>query len=716
MSISNEVLLYGSPIIGLFCLTPLYVALYKSKSYKESSLLVALQVLTVHLTSSFWLANFRDYAALALGASAFGTVLEAWLCGFFFYILPSKLSQSRKLQENAGLKSFDPFFRILYFSACWLFYEWIKSVGFLGYPWGTLPAAAYKFHLITQIADITGVWGITFIFAMFSGLVGEIIILLENIQKSQAPEKMVSTIKQCTAFVFTVFGIATLYGIIQYNLPRNIEKQFDTILIQQNIDPWESSDSESIEISSRLTELKVEEMKEQGISTDLIVWSEGVLERTFPNASSYYTRNPKTESLSEFISRMEVPFIIGGTVTANRGKGHYYNSAILYDASGHYSGFYSKIHLVPFAEAIPFINNPIVKSMLKKIMGFSTGLISGNQYVTFQIPLKENKSIPTPLEYRKEAYPVIRLNKNGFSDSKTIDYYSENKDLNPDSYVTFTTPICFEDSFNDVCSKLYNAGSEVFINITNDSWSKSKASEIQHFIESSYRAIEYRTTLVRCANSGYTVVVNPAGKIIADLPLFEEGALGVSIPIYERKHTIYSIYGDWFVRLVLFTLAVYILSVAVRIYWNPNPAFKKRKRIVIRIETISDEDNGEDEKISITENNSESEERIISEAKIIPTITDNNSNKSSTTTKKRTSKKETSTKKAAEKKETTAPKVKKAATASKAKKTVTAEKKSSEITKSSTKKTAAQKKTSVKTKTSEAKKTAKKSSGPRKTK
>ena len=87
-------------------------------------------------------------------------------------------------------------------------------------------------------------------------------------------------------------------------------------------------------------------------------------------------------------------------------------------------------------------------------------------------------------------------------------------------------------------------GSEVFMNITNDSWSKTDSAEYQHFIIASFLSVEYRTTLVRCTNSGYSAVVAPNGKIIADLPLFEEASVGFSVPIYKYTKTLYSVAGD----------------------------------------------------------------------------------------------------------------------------------------------------------------------------
>ena len=106
---------------------------------------------------------------------------------------------------------------------------------------------------------------------------------------------------------------------------------------------------------------------------------------------------------------------------------------------------------------------------------------------------------------------------------------------------------------------LYLNGAELFVNLTDDSWSKKRSSEIQHFVIASYRAIEYRTTLVRSCNAGYSVVINPAGKIIAEMPLFEQASINVDVPVFERKMTTYARFGNWLpyssiVFLVLFAV------------------------------------------------------------------------------------------------------------------------------------------------------------------
>ena len=220
ISISNEILPFGSPLTALFCLSPLYIAVYKSKSYKQTFWLFFIQTLTVHLLSSYWLANFHGFAAFTLGASALGTAFQGGFCGIIMHVFPSKISKTKKLQEQAGLCPYQIFKRILWFCACWVLYEYIKSTGALGYPWGTLFMAAYSWKIFTQIADITGVWGITFLYALFSSLVAEIIMKCENFLDKEQAKNANKQLVQAAKFTAAFFVICGIYGTIQIAIPR----------------------------------------------------------------------------------------------------------------------------------------------------------------------------------------------------------------------------------------------------------------------------------------------------------------------------------------------------------------------------------------------------------------------------------------------------------------------------------------------------------------
>lgn len=589
ISISSNLFPQGIPLLALFSLAPLYFSLYNCRKFKQAGFLFALQALTVHLISSAWLANFHGFAVFTLGASALGTMAEAFACGVIAFIYPSTAWGAKKdrliLEENAGIKPYAIFKRALWFAFAWLFWEFMKSSGDLGYPWGTLFMASYKWRLISQVADITGVWGITFIFALFSALIGEGFLLLSRASQAQDGKKIISSYKQLAIFTFTIFGAVLVYGIYKYCMPITPEKTFKAIVVQQNMDPWETDELNSIERSMKLTEEQVNLLAENEEEADLIIWSEGVLTRSFPGASEYYETHPEDRSLSDFINMCNTPFLIGGKLLLNRQKRDYVNSAILFDSRGQYSGFYGKMHLVPFAEGIPYADSAIMKAIMSNMVGFSRGWQKGRQLVLFQVPIKARRDISTPLEYQiwEKGWNNITLEPNGRIPYETREYYSENNSKNPDAYVSFTTPICFEDAFDDVCSRLYKAGSEVFINMTNDSWSKSDAAEYQHFIAASFRAIAYRTTLVRSCNSGYSAVVDPTGRIVKDLPLFKECAMTVDVPVYERKHTVYSRLGNWLPCIsiiIICLLAIYFIAIT----WNW-PKRTRRRFITISFNT-----------------------------------------------------------------------------------------------------------------------------------
>lgn len=517
-AIQNELLPFGSPFLGIFALAPLYLALRNSTSYLESSLLTGLQVLLVHLMSSFWLGFFRDFAIFTLGASALGTGVIGMVFGCYLHYFVGR----RKSPTLYG--SDVPIHPALFFAVVWTLYEWAKSTGFLAYPWGTLVMTAYRWSLVTQIVDITGTWGLSFIFSLFAALVGEGLYLLPSstgLSRMKGLEPMAGTrtafhsYRQLTATWMALIVLTVLYGGWQLGRDWIPVKHMETVMVQQNIDSWVvGGDTLPIQISQDLTDAAVEEcLAATGDKPDLVVWSESVLSYTFPESESYYHHNPDPRPFIPYVESIGVPFVVGGATTVNREERMYSNSALYFDSDGEYEGFYAKMQLVPFAEVIPGAQYQWVRKLLDAIVGFSSGWTPGTALTLFSVPLKSG------------------------------------------GQVRISLPICFEDAFPPVCRALYRAGSEVFVNITNDSWSMTNSAEYQHFAIASYRAIEYRTTLIRSTNSGYSVVVDPRGQVIADMPLFEAASLYTSVPVYQRTTTVYSLVGDW-VPAICFVLAI----------------------------------------------------------------------------------------------------------------------------------------------------------------
>lgn len=525
-AIQNEFLPFGSPFLGIFALAPLYLALRNSTSYLESSLLTGLQVLLVHLMSSFWLGFFRDFAIFTLGASALGTGVIGMVFGCYLHCFVGKRKGSPLYGPDV------PIHPALFFAIVWTLYEWAKSTGFLAYPWGTLVMTAYRWSLVTQIVDITGTWGLSFLFSLFAALMGEGLYLLasstglnrrDGFVPLSATRTAFHSYRQLTAAWMALIALTVLYGGWQLSKDWIPVKHMETVMVQQNIDSWVvGGDTLPIQISQDLTDAAVEECRAAtGDKPDLVVWSESVLSYTFPESESYYHHNPAPRPFIPYVESVGVPFVVGGATTVNREERMYSNSALYFDGDGDYQGFYAKMQLVPFAEVIPGAQYQWVRKLLDAIVGFSSGWTPGTELTLFSVP------------------------------------------LNSGEQVRISLPICFEDAFPPVCRALYRAGSEVFVNITNDSWSMTNSAEYQHFAIASYRAIEYRTTLIRSTNSGYSVVVDPRGQVIADMPLFEAASLYTSVPVYQRTTTVYSLVGDW-VPATCFVLALLSLIAAER--------------------------------------------------------------------------------------------------------------------------------------------------------
>ena len=549
-AIPNEHLKFGCAALALFCLIPYYVAIKSCKSYKNAFLCGFLQAGSTHLYSSYWLANFKDFAALTLGASAVGTaIIGASLSIFLYFPYSDNSDFNKELKNKDRYKLFESTsFKMIYFASVYTLYEWCKSCGFLGYPWGTLPTAIYNWNIVMQIASFTGTYGITFIFALSNAIFAEFLEEIVNLINFKKIEKYkLFDLKITTSLTGILFLIILIHGGYWELMKLTPQKLLTTIAVQKNIDPWDLiTDSKSILISQELTKKQLDELKTINKEAHLVVWSEGSLSYSFPGAHSHYKKNPKENPLVSFIKESNVPLVSGGSFTKDKKNKIFFNSAILYDKKGNFRGVYGKNHLVPLAEAIPGMEYPKIKNFMNKVIGISNGWTPGDQYVLFDIPAiyYEGRRLP--------AVKNINLNLNAEEEEKI-------ENTNPS--VKIATPICYDDAFPDIMRPLYLNGAELFINLTNDSWSNKASSEYQHFVVSSYRTIECRTPMVRVCNGGYTVVLDPKGKVLKDLPLFTADSFWYNVPVYSKMPTIYSKLGNWLPWTLFILLILYFAKV-----------------------------------------------------------------------------------------------------------------------------------------------------------
>lgn len=525
----------GSFLLGLLSQIPLYFVLNLNRDKKPllSGITTGISIAFTHLMSSFWLAFFQGYAVFTLGLSALAYFFFGWILGYFLWTA----------QRLPG------WLRPWIFASVWVSWEWFKSNGFLAYPWGTLIMSSRTSIPFIQIADLTGTWGISFVMALSSGILGEILVFWVKvksvsffpvIQDCPGKEKLnilpliretfhiskrkktfpgtipgpapryffslreegINVLKN-TAFCIFLFLLIYSYGFYKIATLPEPEDYMDILFVQHNSDSWNDDFEKSLSTAMRLTR---EGLKEMPVPR-LVAWNETVLAFPYEENYGYYQHFPYKDPFVPFLKETGIPLLVGAPYIIDMENELFSNSAILLSPEGEILQHYGKMQLVPFAEYIPFIQYDWMKKFMNAVAGFSSGWTPSHEYRLFTGLTNSGKEIP------------------------------------------FSTPICFEDAFPGVCTGLVKAGSRFFLNLTNDSWSKTESAEMQHFSIASFRAVEHRTVMARSTNGGYSCVINPLGEVIYDFPLFEEHSEILSVPVYPYTRTLYSYLGDYIVVL-----------------------------------------------------------------------------------------------------------------------------------------------------------------------
>ncbi len=455
---------------------------------------------------------FREFSVWTLGGVVIGYIL-------YNSILAPIITGSVRYNTK---------YRIFITATIWTIYEYLKSSGFLGYPWGLVAYPVHTILPLSQIVDITGIWGLSFLMSMANATIAELILhIRDNSIKRLTSNK---SFNLQVVFILIIFLIVTGYGFYQlkeFSTMKKINtKQVSILLVQQNTDPWKSDRGEKSILTNQ--KLSKEAIKERKKYPDIIVWSESSLTYPAVGYRNIYDRFPKKTPLIPFIKKTSTYLLTGGPVLLppkNDMEIRAMNSAILFNPRGKVIKYYGKQHPVPFAESIPFWEFKSVRTLFRKLIGIENVWVMGKQYTLFNINLKNGEKF------------------------------------------TFSTPICFEDAFPYLNREFTKRGAEAFINITNDSWSKTVSAETQHFVAAKFRAIENRRYLLRSTTAGVTAIVSPSGKVIQRLPLFKEGYLNAKINIpHKLPLTIYTRLGDYFPVILIVFYLLFIIQSAYKTY------------------------------------------------------------------------------------------------------------------------------------------------------
>jgi apolipoprotein N-acyltransferase len=119
--------------------------------------------------------------------------------------------------------------------------------------------------------------------------------------------------------------------------------------------------------------------------------------------------------------------------------------------------------------------------------------------------------------------------------------------------------VCYESIYGEFMTEFIKKGANVIFVITNDAWWGDTPGYKQHLSYSKLRAIENRRSIVRCANTGISAIINQKGEIEKQTEYWKEDVLNGSINLNE-KISFYSENGDFIGRIALFISYFWVLG------------------------------------------------------------------------------------------------------------------------------------------------------------
>jgi len=385
---------------------------------------------------------------------------------------------------------------------------WISTEVFRAYlpeisfPWALLGYPAAGNPALVQITTITGIYGVSFLVAVFNALLISIVVSPQAKRKNR---------------VMVVTAILVLLIAVQIVGPRFVPTapaSHVARVVQPNFPETEGYAGDwYADHKADMAELEQLSLRRSpGLrQPDLLVWPEAPAPFSFqdPHFGPYISR------LATEFQHPVVVGVIDWKPILESGKGIPrtglvpYNSAAMLNPIGQEAFLYDKIHLVPFGEYEPFpLIHQVVSSVSQEVGGFRKG---------------------------------TARNVGRFSNGNT-----------------FSTFICYEAIYAGEIRQFANNGAQLLINVSNDGWfGKSEAAE-QHLRMARVRAVENRRWLIRDTNSGITAAIDPYGNVTRVMQRDTRDAADLPYDFRTDK-TIYTRFGDWFAWMCVAVSAILVL-------------------------------------------------------------------------------------------------------------------------------------------------------------
>ncbi len=488
---------FNLEFIAWVALIPLFIAINKSKGFRESFFYGFISGLLFYAGILYWIVyTVHVFGNLPYYISIFALLLLssylALYIGFFAGFTKIMINPAIK---NTKINKYFVSLSFILVPSCWVFFEYLKSTLLTGFPWENLGFSQYLNIPFIQISNIIGVFGLSFIIVLINFVIFHF-IFYKNIAKKQAAVEFL--------FSLSVILLVVAYGYFNiYSVKKSLSgrKSYRVAAIQGNIgmfQKWRITKKRTTRIYLNLTK------KAMRYKPYLVLWPETSL----PYIISYYPAY--WNKVMNFAERNKIDLVFGaiGARFYNY-KEHYYNRDYMFTRTGQYS-YYDKHHLVPFGEYIP----------LRHQLPFLAHILKGAGIGNF-----------TP----GKKFRILKGGK-----------------------IKVGSMICYEAYFDSLVRHFSKDGANLYISITDDTWYGKTAAPYQDMSMTVFSAVENDRYVARAGNSGISGIISPTGSIIAETGIFKRTFLIGNIKLINHK-TFFAVYGNIFAHIIIYIFIISIL-------------------------------------------------------------------------------------------------------------------------------------------------------------
>ncbi len=496
-------------VAGLLALT---VALYSASFFRGSALapFAAFIALVPAMAAVEGLGPLRSAIAGALTGAAALSIICSWLASYhplaiaLVAFVGAWSFAAAFAAVSAVLRSGHPA-APLAAALLWASADVARSVGFLAFPYGSLPYAFAGNRAALGLASVGGAPLVALALACANASLYAAARTLAN--HGGRRRAALAALPAAAVVAAAVFGAAPPFapapgGPLVAASPDPAgdpaEGSFRVALVQPCV--YEQRSAPAYAAAFRKLAALSADAAERG--ADLVVWHETAV---VPPIAWHLRQRPDRPTyefvtdVERFLTAYPVPLLAGNGYAdpddpARRVER---NSALLF-VSGTAEARYDKAKLVPFSEYMPPWFGRAFPSLDRRVIAaFGPYWTPGSGARLF-----------------------------GLGDAR------------------FASPICFEDSFAGYFASFDEP--DFFVVLTNDSWAGSASMQAQHLAMSRYRAAETGSIVLRAADTGSTAVIAPNGAVVAELAPFEPGVLYADVALGYSTRTVYEAGGERF--------------------------------------------------------------------------------------------------------------------------------------------------------------------------